>query len=229
MQTNEAIKLWQELGITSCTMDFSCGGDSMNDYSFTFYKPNDKKGKNQPAQIEIEVECSELENYFDKEVFNNVDFYETSDGHYQGEFGKVHIKLVDEDDDHYFSYSKNAQSEWSERYSEVIGITLSDKEKEILKEFVNNINGSGDEGARFNYKKDFIVTDDIQETLNDLGNRIAEECGEFEFEDVEGERTEWYAFTTDYDNNETNDLIIVGNTLKIQTSQSYDVVRDSID
>ena len=36
MQTNEAIALWKELGITSATMEFSCGGDGYG-FSGTFY------------------------------------------------------------------------------------------------------------------------------------------------------------------------------------------------
>lgn len=76
MKTIPEIKLWKELGITSCTMEFSCGGDSMNDYNFTFYKTNNKKGKNQPAVIQIE--CQELTDYFDNQVFREVEFYEAA-------------------------------------------------------------------------------------------------------------------------------------------------------
>ena len=221
MQT-EIIKLWKEHNVSYAEMEFSCGGDSMNDFSFYFYDKNDK----------VLATINELDSYFENQVFNEVQFYEASDGHYQGEFGKVVIELDDTDEDeeeHHFTYNKQAQSEWSETYSEVITIDLSDKEVNILKEFVNNING-GDVNYTFNYKKDFIMTDDIEKTLNDLGKRIDEECRNYEFVDVEGEYSEWYQFTTDTgDTNETNDLIIEGNTLKVQTNQQYNVVRDSED
>ena len=78
MQTNEAIALWKELGITTANMEFSCGGDSMNDYHFSFYNSENK-----------EVQSGELESFFDDEVFRGVDFYVNSDGHYIGEFGKI--------------------------------------------------------------------------------------------------------------------------------------------
>ena len=58
MQTNEAIALWKELGITTADMEFSCGGDSMNDYHFTFYNSENK-----------EVQSGELESFFDDDVF----------------------------------------------------------------------------------------------------------------------------------------------------------------
>ena len=87
MEKQEAIKLWKELKIESGTMEFSCGGDSMNDYSFTFYGG----GK--------EIESSELKDYFDDAVYKHVEFYVNSDGHYQGEAGTVEITLDNDDDD----------------------------------------------------------------------------------------------------------------------------------
>ena len=106
----DAVQEWKRLGITSCTMQFSCGGDSMNDYSFEFCK--DGVGK---------VESEELKDFFDNEVFKKVEFYENSDGHYIGEAGSVEIELNgtgEEDDEHFFSYSKTSQSEWNESFTE---------------------------------------------------------------------------------------------------------------
>jgi len=70
MQTNEAIKLWKELNIDRCEMEFSCGGDSMNETEYTLYDKEDN-----------EVESEELADYFENEVYKNVEFYEVSDGH----------------------------------------------------------------------------------------------------------------------------------------------------
>jgi len=72
------IKLWKENNIERCVMEFSCGGDSMNETDFTLY---DKSGE--------EVICDELTDYFEDIVYKEVDFYEVSDGHYMGEFGQV--------------------------------------------------------------------------------------------------------------------------------------------
>ena len=226
MQTE--IKLWKELGITSCTMEFSCGGDSMNDYNFTFYKKNDKKGKNQPAVVE--VECEELRDYFDREVFNQVDFYEASDGHYIGESGSVEITLdedSDDEDEHEFTYTKNAQSEWSERHTEVIQIDLTTEMVNFINENISNING-GDGDISVNYKRDFILTDKDEELVNDLERKILDEAEEFEPNNAEGELEDYYTFTTKDGDNLTN-IKIVGKKLSLIVSKSMLVYRDSED
>jgi len=218
--------LWKKLGITSCTMNFSCGGDSMNDYDFTFYKPNDKKGKNQPAVVE--VECDELKNYFDHEVFNQVDFYEASDGHYIGESGNVEITLEDEDEEEpYFNFSKNAQSEWSERHTEVIQVNLTTKMVKFLKDNVSNING-GDGDISINYKRDVILSDEDEGIVSKLETLIQDEAEEFEPKDVEGELEEYYTFTTN-DGDNLEEITINGNKLSLIVNKSMVVYRDSED
>ena len=87
VEVSQEITLWKENKIHECIMEFSCGGDSMNDYDFKFY---DKKGK--------EIVCVELKDFFEDEVFRRVEFYVNSDGHYIGEFGQVVITLNDEDE-----------------------------------------------------------------------------------------------------------------------------------
>ena len=66
--------VWKKLGITSCTMEFSCGGDSMNDYTFRFYTKNKSKitsssnnlpipfNENDRVDLSIENEGFETEN-----------------------------------------------------------------------------------------------------------------------------------------------------------------------
>ena len=215
--------LWKQLGITSCTMEFSCGGDSMNDYHFTFYKLNDKKGKNQPAQIE--VQCPELETYFDSEVFREVEFYEASDGHYQGESGSVEILLDEsEEDEPVFTYSKNAQSEWSERAINDISITLTDKELDFINNYVLNINGGESASAVVNYKKDFIMTDELATIKNDIETKIDNEAKDYT-PDVTGELDDWYSFTTNGE--KLDELTIKGNELQLEISNSYTYYGES--
>jgi len=216
--------LWKQLGITSCTMEFSCGGDSMNDYHFTFYKLNNKKGKNQPAQIE--VECPELETYFDNAVFNEVEFYVNSDGHYIGESGSVEIQLDEEDEEPEFTYSKSAQAEWSERATNVIGITLTDKELDFINNYVLNINGGDSAIAVVNYKKDFIMTDELETIKNDIQKKIDDEAREYT-PDITGELDDWYSFTTNGER--LDELTIEGNELQLEMSNSYTYYGDSID
>ena len=219
LKTIPEIKLWKELGITSCTMEFSCGGDSMNDYNFTFYKTNNKKGKNQPAVVEIQ--CQELTDYFDNQVFREVEFYEASDGHYIGESGSVEITL--DDDEESFSYYKNSQSEWSERTSEVVDIKLTKNEIEFINNYVLNING-GDGDVNVNFKTDFIMTDDDDTLLEELKNKINDVASNHTPE-CEGELDEWYSFTTNGDG-DLNTLTIEDNHLKIEVSNSFTTYRD---
>lgn len=174
MKNNEAIALWNELGITRANMEFSCGGDSMNDYSFQFFDKDDN-----------EVNGGELESFFDNEVFNRVDFYEASDGHYIGESGNVEITMGDED----FEYYKNAESEWSETFSDTFDFKLTKEEYDFIKEKVSNLNGGDSWGGEnnVNYKIDCIVTDEEEALITNLMERITDYCNDFEIEGAQGE------------------------------------------
>lgn len=223
MQTNEAIELWKKLEITECVMNFSCGGDSMNDTSFHFYALNKSKKKNEPSCVEIQ--CDELDSYFDREVYNRVDFYVNSDGHYIGEQGDVHITLEDNEDD--FSYSKNATSEFCERGSEIMELKLTKEEVDFVTKYVQNING-GEGEVIINYKKDFIIDDKLQEVIDNLETKIGENARDFEPSNPLGERSDFYSFTTnDVDEEELEQLTLEGNKLKVIVRNEYYVYTDS--
>jgi len=194
----EAVSEWKKLGIESANMEFSCGGDSMNDYSFVFYTKNTTPGGTE----NIEVESEELVLFFDRQIFDDVEFYVNSDGHYIGESGVVVITLNDEEDG--FVYDKQAESEWSESYEETINIKLSKEEIEFVKNKVLNINGGTDGDATFNYKVDCIITDEEEEIIEVLGKRLETDCEEYEFEEVEGEQEDWFTWST---NQEVEDVI----------------------
>ena len=135
MQTNEAIKLWKELGVGSVVLTFSAGGDSMGDMEWEMRDEKDK-----PMEVD-----TELVDYFDHAVFQNVEFYEVSDGQYMGEFGTVTITLEEdeaEEDGGVFLYDKEAQSEYEEMFGGTMEVELSDAELTLLNEKVDNINGS---------------------------------------------------------------------------------------
>lgn len=187
----EAVSEWKKLGIENANMEFICGGDSMGDYSFTFYT-NEKN----------EVESEELVLFFDRQIFDDVEFYVNSDGHYIGESGNVVITLNDEEDG--FVYDKQSQSEWSESYEETIHIKLSKEEIEFVKNKILNINGGTDGDATFNYKLDCIITDEDEEIIEVLGKRLETDCEEYEFEEVEGEQEDWFTWST---NQEVEDVI----------------------
>jgi hypothetical protein len=196
----EAVSEWKRLGIDNANMEFSCGGDSMSDYSFTFYTKNKSAVTGRPENIEVESEA--LISFFDLQIFDDVEFYVNSDGHYIGESGNVVITLNDDEDG--FEYDKQSQSEWSESYEETIHIRLSNSEVEFIKNKILNINGGQDGDATFNYKIDCVITDEEEELIEVLGKRLENECETYEFEDAEGEEEDWFTWST---NQEVDDVI----------------------
>jgi hypothetical protein len=207
----EMIELWKKNNIRECIMEFSCGGDSMNDYSFTCYT-SDGKIENDDTEILI--------NYFDIEVFNQIEFYVNSDGHYMGESGIVTINIENDGDD-YFTYYKNAESEYSEIQTEEFNFELTDKEVSFINEYVRNING-GDGDVVTNYKKDFIFTEEQEELVSELESKLKEFAYDCHI-DSDGEWNDWYTFTTAIDDD--NVISIEGNTLKVSVSKTFNVYR----
>lgn len=220
MTLKEAIKKWKKLGIVSCTMNFNCGGDSMGDTSFEFF---DEKGS---------VSAPDLEAYFENTIYDRVEFYVNSDGHYQGEAGTVEITLDDDDD---FLYAKNSRSEWSERINSVVGIKLTKPMIEFVKNNVANINGSNDDFA-INYKRDFILSEADEKLTTELEDLIGTELGYFEPElsEDDGELQDWFTFTTAINNNDEDgdglagglNVTIKGNILQVEISNEYTSFKD---
>ncbi len=208
MQTNEAIALWKELGITTADMEFSCGGDSMNDYHFTFYNSENK-----------EVQSGELESFFDDDVFKRVEFYVNSDGHYIGESGNVSIELSEDEENPDFVYYKNAQAEWSESFTDEVAVELTEKEVEFVRSKVLNLVGSQD-GDAINYKGDCILNNEEEQISDTISQKISEVAANHEFENAEGEVEEWFQYNTD---EVDSDVLpkIVGNTLFVSLTRQF--------
>ena len=211
----EAITEWNKLKIERCEMNFDCGGDSMNDYNFEFYD----EGENT-------IESDLLENYFEQEIWNEVNFYEASDGHYIGENGIVTITLNDEGEG--FDYSKQATSEWNEQFSGELLVKLTDEQAEFINKYVLNIMGGEDSGskAQINYKGDFIMTDNDERIERELADLIYDEAIDLGIEEAEGEPSDWFNFNTNEDNEE---LVIENSMLKVSVTRTYYVYRDSED
>jgi hypothetical protein len=177
----DAIQEWKRLGITSCSMPFSCGGDDMNEYSFEFNKVEDGKLTT--------IESSELHNFFEDEVFRRVDFYECSDGHYIGEAGTVEITLNEDDDEPSFDYSKSAESEWHESVTKFVKLDLTEEEKTFLKSKVTRIEGGDDQETFYAYNGICLLTDaeiDIRENLSEKLSDIAYSYDEWDGLDWDG-------------------------------------------
>ena len=171
VELEQSLKLWKKLMIDHCIMDFSCGGDSMNEFTFLFYDEN--------KNVLHSEDITTLDNFFDEEVFDKVHFYEASDGHYLGEFGTVNIELNDEGDD--FIYTKEASSEYSEAVTEKFTYQLTDDEFDLLSEKISDFNGDSS-GLVINYNLDCIITDKEIDILSNFENKILNFVVDVDFE-----------------------------------------------
>lgn len=197
MEKEQAIALWNNNGIVRAEMEFYCGGDEMGDYSFVYFNADD----------EI-VECCDLDDFFDKAVFDRVDFYVNSDGHYMGESGTVHIELNTDEEEIYFTYSKSAQSEWQESITNTLTIHLTDEQIAYLKEYVRSFNGGSYENVNFNYSKDFIMTDEHERIEKEIATILDETTNDYEPE-TDNELNEWYNYQNEEPMfNEHNELLV---------------------
>jgi len=185
----QMVALWKEKGIERGEFEFNCGGDQMNDTDLKFFNKKDE-----------EIECGELNDYFDGEIYNRVEFYVNSDGHYQGEFGMVEIELEDDDDDDEqgFIYTKHSKSEWNESHNDTQFCELTKEEFELFKASVHSVIGGAD-GKDLNYKRDCILNDEQIDVLTDMREKINDFVSDFEFkiEDVDAEPNDWWNYTTD--------------------------------
>jgi len=180
----EIIKKWNEANISYAEFQFSCGGDSMNDTSLSFY---DVDGN-------VVDESGNLESYFEDEVYKNVQFYEASDGHYIGESGCVRIELSDEGDEFY--YTKSAEAEWSENKSGEVLVPITDEEFKILDEYILGMANSSWNGANVDYKKDFILTDELEVAIKDLQDKLENHSYDFQPETKGEVEDESHRFNT---------------------------------
>lgn len=208
----DIIKLWKELKVNYVNFEFSCGGDSMNDTSIQIY---DDKGN--------EIQCTEISDYIDNEVYHKVEFYVNSDGHYLGESGNVEIRLSD--DEEYLEYSKCSQGEYSEIVNAVCDVELDEKTIQFIKDKVLNINGDRD-NINLNYKTDCILTDEEEKIVDELEVDLLDVLRGYEpQEEYIGELGEWFTYTT---NEEGEEIVIVGNCLKVQMSIECTVWDDNM-
>jgi hypothetical protein len=167
---DKIIELWKELKITEVIFTFDCGGDSMGNTAISIETENG------------EIENKEIESYFDNQVYNNVTFYEVSDGHYLGESGTVSITLNEDiHDDLNFEYAKTAKAEFSETVDKQVELELTPDQLDFINKYVDSFGRSrwADEQIIWNYTKDFVLTDELiatRESIAELAYDAADNC-----------------------------------------------------
>lgn len=187
MEEKEVIAILQKYGVEEILFDFYCGGDSMGDTEWIM-----------PEELP-ENEWSAIELFLDEEVYNRVEFYVNSDGHYQGESGNVTVMIEDD----ILTYSKSAQSEWSESKEDKFTVEVTDDEKEFIVDKVNLISGNQEE-VEVNYKKDFIMTDELLALVESVKNKLKKEFTKVFFATPEIEYEEDSTFDTSEGWNDEN-------------------------
>ena len=189
------VEKWKAKGIHYANYEFSCGGDSMNETQLAFY---DKKGN----LVNLDEKAdTDLVLYFEDEVYKNVDFYEASDGHYMGEFGNVRIELDEDSDEPNFYYGKTSTSEWQETETDEFYTEITEDEKKLLEDYVSSMGYNSWNGDIIVYKKDFILTDEIEKAIENLRQNLSNSVDNFIYEvDCEGEMqddVEWNTTSQD--------------------------------
>ena len=180
MEMEDAIKLWKKKKISHAEYDFSCGGDSMNDTELRFYKEN-----------KAIKETWGLSDYFEDEVYKKVEFYVDSSDNYQGESGTVTIGLNEDEDG--FEYEKSSTEEWLETYSDVLKVEITEEQARFLEDYIRDMSGGGWRGEDINYKKDFILTEEIEDIIQKLRDEFQNNLEEWAYnQDELSEESESY-------------------------------------
>lgn len=123
---------------------------------------------------------SELDYYFEDEIYNKVDFYVNSDGNYMGESGSVNIVLEEDDEEPYFSYDKSATSEWYEVHSTKLSFPVSEKTFRLFLDKISSLSGSYSNDFEINYKVDCIITLEEEILMKELVDVVCNEGGDWE-------------------------------------------------
>ena len=171
----DIIKKWKEAKISYANFEFNCGGDSMNDTDLIFYVDNGNK---------IEV-SSEISSYFDDDIYNHVEFYVNSDGHYLGETGTVRITLNESGDD--VEYSKSSMSQYSESCEGTIECPITKEQAEFITEYISGLSKDAWDNPHTDFKKDFILTEEHENLIQELHDSFFDHAVNWQPDDVYGD------------------------------------------
>lgn len=142
--------------------NYQAGGDSLNDYSNNFYL-NDE---------EVTVEDIDVSDY----VLDIIDIAEASDGHYLGEFGNVIITLEDDE----LQVVKDYQTEWSVSEDEVMYISVSEKQIEVLKKIKSfTILVYEHSLEDIDFTEDLYITDEMRTAIDNIIENAIDKADDF--------------------------------------------------
>jgi hypothetical protein len=141
--------IWDKHPDLSITFDFACGGDSMYDTDVILDNPEDL-----PKEIKTEIAS-----LVDDIIYERVEFYVNSDGHYNGEAGTVEVEYDKEEQE--LSWLKSAESEYSEtvKSSHKINLLTHGFSKEQIAYLKKNVSGvlCNDWSDDLIYRRDLVL------------------------------------------------------------------------
>jgi DNA repair exonuclease SbcCD nuclease subunit len=217
----EMLEIWKNERIGRIVLQFSCGGDSMNDMTWEIYDADDnlKDQKSSPNLIR-------LVQYMENDVFQRVNFYDISDGHYMGEMGTVTI-TAEED---YFSYEKDAMMQFEEMFSDNVNIKLDNDEIQFLKDNVERIMWDNDNTEETIYSRDMILNENDMSLMTNVRSKIMEVINNHTIKIPEGDNEyAEYAEYCEYESVIAENLNTESGVLQITFRERYHVDRPSED
>ena len=165
----ELIKKWKEYNLDRAEFEFVASGDSMGDTALYFYSKEDK---------EVTVD-EDFKQKIEDHIYASCEFYEVSDGHYQGESGTVTVTLIkEEDEEPILQCSKDAQAEYINSYNDTLTVELTKEEYDFVNKFIEDV---GD-NVEFHYKKDFFMSPIRKELIDSITEKMRIECENHEFD-----------------------------------------------
>lgn len=181
------LELWKKYNVKYAEFEFSCGGDSMNDEVLRMY---DKQNVEiiYPASSEL----ADLEQKIISSIYDNVNFYVNSDGHYIGEYGIVTVQL---NKDNIFEYIKNATSEYVEENMESIDISDIILSYDDILKYISQISGNNHD-CMITYSKDFILTEELKTKIANFKEALYNKYDNFIPDITDDTTTERFDFFT---------------------------------
>jgi len=142
--------------------NYQAGGDSINDYSNHFYL-NDE---------EVTIEGIDVSDY----VLDIIDIADASDGHYLGEFGNVIITLQDDE----LQVVKDYQTEWNVSEDEVMYVSVSEKQIEVLKKIKSFTLLVYEHSLEdIDFTEDLYITDEMRTAIDNIVENAIDKADDF--------------------------------------------------
>jgi hypothetical protein len=161
-EVNRIKELFTSGKVDEIIWEYQAGGDSLNDYSSNFYLNGE----------EVKIEGIDVSDY----VLDVVDIAEASDGHYLGEFGTVIITLEDDE----LHVVKDYQTEWNVSEDEVMYVSVSEKQIEILKKIKSfNISVREHSIDDIDFIEDLYITDEMNTAIDNIVENVIDKADDF--------------------------------------------------